>query len=172
MSYVTSLNHRALICKMGWGGRSGNSTACAEPWWELNEQMHLKCLAQGLASSRCATNHSHHWHHHFITLSECFVNHKVMQCHYDPLTCPAPKPIFSATDGTPLDSLNLVPSFDQTGLFLEQSLSLLQGLSSKMSFLPLLGWGQKCLNGALTSCLPQLIHPAQDDFVRLSGHSL
>lgn len=37
------------------------------------------------------------------------------------LTCPAPKPIFCGTDETPLDSLNLVPSFDQTGLFLEQS---------------------------------------------------
>ena len=88
------------------------------------------------------------------------------------LTRPAPKPIFSGTDGTPLDSLNLVPSFDQTGLFLEQSSSLPQGPSTTTSFLPLLGWGQKCLNGALASCLLQLIRPAQDDFMRLSGHSL
>lgn len=67
LCYLSEPQHPHL--QNGDGGRSGSSTAYAKPWWELHEQMRLKCLAQGLAPSRCATNHGHGRRHHLITLS-------------------------------------------------------------------------------------------------------
>ena len=104
----------------GWGG---NSTAYARLQWELNEQMHFKCLAQGLASGRYATNNNHHHHYqsfyHTVRVpckpqgyiqmwsSTTTILHVssspsalIREVTVD-LTCPVPKPVFSGMDWTP-----------------------------------------------------------------------